>query len=178
MMHDTISLYWYETCFSIVCGRSIKFYIQQDLTEQKKMFILKNIYRPKQRKLRRVRNLNKCLIKEKKVIFNSYFFLLLEMKFIYLSCLKILELQNFKTRRVAAFKKNLIDLTDFEIKHAKVTILYYWKNIFLVFVISRFNFLFQAHAEMLKKCLSALQNEWWLKCYLLIIKATLINEKK
>ncbi|XP_016839864.1 sorting nexin-6 isoform X1 [Nasonia vitripennis] len=45
------------------------------------------------------------------------------------------ELLDFKTRRVAAFKKNLIDLTEFEIKHAK------------------------AHAEMLKKCLSVLQSE-------------------
>ncbi|KAJ8678866.1 hypothetical protein QAD02_014653 [Eretmocerus hayati] len=45
------------------------------------------------------------------------------------------ELVDFKTRRVAAFKKNLIDLTEFEIKHAK------------------------AHADMLKKCLTVLQDE-------------------
>ncbi|KAL7295138.1 sorting nexin-6 isoform X1 [Trichogramma pretiosum] len=45
------------------------------------------------------------------------------------------ELVDFKQRRVTAFRKNLIDLSEFEIKHAK------------------------AHAEMLKKCLSVLQNE-------------------
>ncbi|XP_058808610.1 sorting nexin-6 isoform X2 [Phymastichus coffea] len=45
------------------------------------------------------------------------------------------ELNDFKTRRVAAFKKNLIDLTEFEVKHAK------------------------AHADMLKKCLVILQSE-------------------
>lgn len=39
------------------------------------------------------------------------------------SLIKIVsELTDFKTRRVAAFKKNLIDLTEFEIKHAKVSI--------------------------------------------------------
>lgn len=32
----------------------------------------------------------------------------------------ILELIDFKTRRVAAFKKNLADLAELEIKHAKV----------------------------------------------------------
>ncbi|XP_014206876.1 sorting nexin-6 isoform X2 [Copidosoma floridanum] len=45
------------------------------------------------------------------------------------------ELLDFKTRRVAAFKKNLIDLTELEIKHAK------------------------AHAELIKKCLTALRDE-------------------
>jgi len=33
------------------------------------------------------------------------------------------ELLDFKTRRVAAFKKNLIELTELEIKHAKVNFL-------------------------------------------------------
>lgn len=32
----------------------------------------------------------------------------------------ISELTDFKTRRVAAFRKNLIELTELEIKHAKV----------------------------------------------------------
>ncbi|KYQ55212.1 Sorting nexin-6 [Trachymyrmex zeteki] len=45
------------------------------------------------------------------------------------------ELMDFKTRRVAAFKKNLIELTELEIKHAK------------------------SHAELLKKCLSVLREE-------------------
>ncbi|XP_015512483.1 sorting nexin-6 isoform X1 [Neodiprion pinetum] len=45
------------------------------------------------------------------------------------------ELTDFKTRRVAAFKKNLIELTELEIKHAK------------------------AHAELLKKCLANLREE-------------------
>lgn len=45
------------------------------------------------------------------------------------------ELVDFKSRRVADFKKNLIELTDLEIKHAK------------------------AHAEMLKKCLALLREE-------------------
>lgn len=30
------------------------------------------------------------------------------------------ELNSFKTRRVAAFKKNLIELAELELKHAKV----------------------------------------------------------
>lgn len=38
-----------------------------------------------------------------------------------------LELLDFKTRRVAAFKKNLIELTELEIKHAKVK-----ENFFLI----------------------------------------------
>ncbi|XP_012278159.1 sorting nexin-6 isoform X2 [Orussus abietinus] len=45
------------------------------------------------------------------------------------------ELTDFKTRRLAAFRKNLIELTELEIKHAK------------------------AHAELLKKCLSDLREE-------------------
>lgn len=45
------------------------------------------------------------------------------------------ELMDFKTRRVTAFRKNLIELTELEIKHAK------------------------AHAELLKKCLTVLREE-------------------
>ena len=30
------------------------------------------------------------------------------------------ELMDFKTRRVAAFRKNLVDLAELELKHAKV----------------------------------------------------------
>ncbi|XP_076245636.1 sorting nexin 6 isoform X4 [Calliopsis andreniformis] len=45
------------------------------------------------------------------------------------------ELTDFKTRRVTAFRKNLIELTELEIKHAK------------------------AHAELLKKCLSVLREQ-------------------
>ncbi|XP_048263462.1 sorting nexin-6 isoform X1 [Bombus affinis] len=45
------------------------------------------------------------------------------------------ELVDFKTRRVTAFRKNLIELTELEIKHAK------------------------AHAELLKKCLTVLREE-------------------
>ncbi|XP_043281179.1 sorting nexin-6 isoform X3 [Venturia canescens] len=45
------------------------------------------------------------------------------------------ELTDFKTRRIAAFKKNLVELTELEIKHAK------------------------AHADLLKKCLVALREE-------------------
>ncbi|KAK0169967.1 hypothetical protein PV328_010590 [Microctonus aethiopoides] len=45
------------------------------------------------------------------------------------------ELTDFKTRRIAAFKKNLIELTELEIKHAK------------------------AHADLLKKCLLVLREE-------------------
>lgn len=33
----------------------------------------------------------------------------------------LLELTDFKTRRIAAFKKNLVELTELEIKHAKVS---------------------------------------------------------
>lgn len=32
-----------------------------------------------------------------------------------------LELIDFKTRRVAAFRKNLVELAELELKHAKVT---------------------------------------------------------
>jgi len=32
------------------------------------------------------------------------------------------ELTDFKTRRIAHYKKNLIDLAEFEIKHARVSI--------------------------------------------------------
>ncbi|XP_011300641.1 sorting nexin-6 isoform X2 [Fopius arisanus] len=45
------------------------------------------------------------------------------------------ELTDFMTRRIAAFRKNLIELTELEIKHAK------------------------AHADMLKKCLLFLREE-------------------
>ncbi|XP_063587314.1 sorting nexin-6-like isoform X1 [Penaeus indicus] len=45
------------------------------------------------------------------------------------------ELNSFKTRRVAAFKKNLIELAELELKHAK------------------------AQAQLLKNCLQALQEE-------------------
>lgn len=38
-----------------------------------------------------------------------------------LTFFNLLELLDFKTRRVAAFKKNLIELTELEIKHAKVS---------------------------------------------------------
>lgn len=38
------------------------------------------------------------------------------------TCNNFLELLDFKTRRVAAFKKNLIELTELEIKHAKVSV--------------------------------------------------------
>jgi len=39
------------------------------------------------------------------------------------ACNNFLELLDFKTRRVAAFKKNLIELTELEIKHAKVSVM-------------------------------------------------------
>ncbi|XP_074098904.1 sorting nexin 6 isoform X2 [Cotesia typhae] len=45
------------------------------------------------------------------------------------------ELTDFKTRRIAAFRKNLIELTELEIKHAKT------------------------HADLLKKCLLVLREE-------------------
>lgn len=45
------------------------------------------------------------------------------------------ELTDFKTRRIAAFRKNLIELTELEIKHAK------------------------SHADLLKKCLDNLREE-------------------
>lgn len=32
---------------------------------------------------------------------------------------------DFKTRRVTAFRKNLIELTELEIKHAKVRIIFF-----------------------------------------------------
>lgn len=60
---------------------------------------------------------------------------------------------------MAAFKKNLIDLTDFEIKHAKVKF-EYTKDYSQIFDLLFYkSLLLQAHAEMLKKCLAALQNE-------------------
>ena len=34
----------------------------------------------------------------------------------------VLELMDFKTRRVAAFRKNLVDLAELELKHAKVCV--------------------------------------------------------
>lgn len=34
------------------------------------------------------------------------------------------ELVDFKTRRVAAFRKNLVELAELELKHAKVTLCY------------------------------------------------------
>lgn len=33
------------------------------------------------------------------------------------------ELIDFKTRRVAAFRKNLVELAELELKHAKVTVI-------------------------------------------------------
>lgn len=42
------------------------------------------------------------------------------------TCNNFLELLDFKTRRVAAFKKNLIELTELEIKHAKVSVVSYF----------------------------------------------------
>ena len=41
---------------------------------------------------------------------------------------------DFKTRRVSAFKKNLIELSELELKHANVTIihLYIFDSIFIV----------------------------------------------
>lgn len=44
-----------------------------------------------------------------------------------------LELMDFKTRRVAAFKKNLIELTELEIKHAKVSAMLLFFELFLNF---------------------------------------------
>lgn len=47
----------------------------------------------------------------------------------------IIELMDFKTRRVTAFRKNLIELTELEIKHAKVKIfLYFFHYLFLSFI--------------------------------------------
>jgi len=71
------------------------------------------------------------------------------------------ELLDFKTRRVAAFKKNLIELTELEIKHAKV-------NFLISYICSetvplKYHYVFascsQSHAELLKKCLSILREE-------------------
>lgn len=52
----------------------------------------------------------------------------------------IIELMDFKTRRVTAFRKNLIELTELEIKHAKVKIFF---NIsFIIFFYLSFSFFF------------------------------------
>lgn len=42
----------------------------------------------------------------------------------------IIELMDFKTRRVTAFRKNLIELTELEIKHAKVKMFSYFFHYF------------------------------------------------
>lgn len=71
-----------------------------------------------------------------------------------------LELLDFKTRRVAAFKKNLIELTELEIKHAKVSVMLFVLVVFELCSISRmFILCLQSHAELLKKCLSVLGEE-------------------
>lgn len=49
------------------------------------------------------------------------------------ACNDFLELLDFKTRRVAAFKKNLIELTELEIKHAKVSIMLLFFELYLNF---------------------------------------------
>lgn len=37
-----------------------------------------------------------------------------------------IELIDFKTRRVAAFRKNLVELAELELKHAKVIMVLFW----------------------------------------------------
>lgn len=49
------------------------------------------------------------------------------------ACNDFLELMDFKTRRVAAFKKNLIELTELEIKHAKVSAMLLFFELYLNF---------------------------------------------
>lgn len=44
------------------------------------------------------------------------------MKIIQLVKLSLVELSNFKRKRVAAFRKNLIEMSELEIKHARVSI--------------------------------------------------------
>lgn len=71
-----------------------------------------------------------------------------------------LELLDFKTRRVAAFKKNLIELTELEIKHAKVSVMLLFSCIqALQHIKNVFTLCLQSHAELLKKCLSVLREE-------------------
>jgi hypothetical protein len=57
-----------------------------------------------------------------------YFFFL--NRFLHL----VLELNDFKTRRVQMFRKNLIDLTELQIKHTKVNLEFFYmtKKMFIL----------------------------------------------
>jgi len=67
-----------------------------------------------------VKNLKLCLIKEKKVIL--YFELLNFVYFVFINYKCVLELIDFKAIRVSTFNKNLLDLAEWEIKHAQVNL--------------------------------------------------------
>ena len=56
------------------------------------------------------------------------------------SLLIYLELMDFKTRRINHFKKNLVDLAELELKHARVSIssVVYFGRLFLVFFVEFF----------------------------------------
>ena len=41
---------------------------------------------------------------------------------LFIFCVCISELTDFKTRRIAHFRKNMVDLVELEIKHAKVSL--------------------------------------------------------
>lgn len=79
-----------------------------------------------------MKNLKSCLIKEKKVnaIFYSIKFNIVLSVLFYISYFVInnlinisifLELIDFKARRVSTFNKNLLELAEWEIKHAQVS---------------------------------------------------------
>lgn len=77
------------------------------------------------------------------------------IKFVFLG----LELTDFKARRITAFRKNLIELTELEIKHAKVK-KFKIKQKLLNSFFNYMNFIdFQGHADLLKKCLDVLREE-------------------
>lgn len=43
---------------------------------------------------------------------------------VFLGKLSFVELINFKRKRVAAFRKNLIEMSELEIKHARVSLIF------------------------------------------------------
>lgn len=76
-----------------------------------------------------MKNLSKCQKREKKVKNDALFYIINNHNDLNNVLISVIELVDFKTRRVTAFRKNLIELTELEIKHAKVRMLLFCPNI-------------------------------------------------
>ena len=85
-------------------------------------FFLEKSHRRNGRSTRRARSSSKCRPKPKKVKSRKFFyFLWIWQRSFCFSFGPSAELIDFKTRRVAAVKKNLIELSELELKHANVS---------------------------------------------------------